>query len=212
MRVKICIPAYKDIGKLQALIDELNKQTEHDFSKKTIFFSVFVDVSRNESICNSDLCWPKLPNVDVILCIDTDMDPSVGNILDLLTYMYDPDINVICANYRKTGTDNEYTASIDGVNFETDIKNLGLKKVKLSAFGLSAFKINVFRQIPKPWFESGYIKYKGENNEEKFRHVPEDINFCRKLHKHGFDIYCDFDIMVTHNNRDDNFLDSTITL
>jgi hypothetical protein len=71
----------------------------------------------------------------------------------------------------------------------TSLPNDGLLKVK--AVGTSGLLIRseVFREIPKPWFEYGQIGEWG---------ASEDIIFCEKAGKAGIDVHVDLSAQLGH--------------
>jgi hypothetical protein len=61
----------------------------------------------------------------------------------------------------------------------------GLHKIDRIGFGCVLTKVNVFKKIPKPWFE--WTKESGE-----------DIDFCIKAEKYGIDIWYDSAVLCGH--------------
>ena len=50
--------------------------------------------------------------------------------------------------------------------------------------GVCLFNLSIFREIPKPWFNS--------------TGMGEDVHFCLKCHQHGFPIYVDTSVKTLH--------------
>lgn len=57
--------------------------------------------------------------------------------------------------------------------------------------GCLLIKMSVFEKIEKPYFPMEYDK-------EGFVACSSDIGFCEKARKFGFDIWCDFTLVVKH--------------
>jgi GT2 family glycosyltransferase len=68
--------------------------------------------------------------------------------------------------------------------------------VKCDAIGTGSLLIkrNVIESIDPLWFE--YKPYPKE--EERFKTQSEDVVFCEKVRKAGFDIYCDSSVKCGH--------------
>lgn len=71
----------------------------------------------------------------------------------------------------------------------------GLERVKYIGFGVTMIETSVFKQLPKPWFDTMYIPDLG--------HVGEDLYFCEQAGKAGIPIYIDHDLslLVGHVGR-----------
>lgn len=66
----------------------------------------------------------------------------------------------------------------------------GLFKVGGSGTGFMLIKMSVFDKLKKPYF----VEWQNEKNE----HHTEDIDFCVKARKAGFDVWCNPTIPVGH--------------
>lgn len=73
---------------------------------------------------------------------------------------------------------------------DEEIEREELTQVDATGTGCVLFKAEVFKKIPKPWFE-----FKVNDAGEP---VGEDINFCYKLGDAGYKIYVDTSIKVGH--------------
>lgn len=63
-------------------------------------------------------------------------------------------------------------------------------------FGFLAVKFGVFEKMPRPWF--GPESVPDGDNGEIFILVGEDLSWCTKAIKSGFDIWCDPSVRVIH--------------
>lgn len=63
---------------------------------------------------------------------------------------------------------------------------------RCDAVGVSALLLRrtVFERIPAPWFEVTYLPH---------TIVCEDVNFAKKLHRHGFEIWCHGGVRAEHH-------------
>jgi len=69
-------------------------------------------------------------------------------------------------------------------------------KIAGCGFGFLAVKQGVFEKMPRPWF--GPESVPDGDNGEIFILVGEDLSWCTKAIKSGFDIWCDPDVRVIH--------------
>lgn len=67
----------------------------------------------------------------------------------------------------------------------------GLIKCCAVGTGFMLINLEVFKKIPKPWFQLEYDD-KGELQ------YGEDMSFCRKAREAGFDIFCDSKVNLLH--------------
>lgn len=65
-------------------------------------------------------------------------------------------------------------------------------RVRYCGFGCVLIHRRVFESLEFPWFKEDYGDRWGRN------HVTEDIYFCRKAYRAGFDIWCQPKPMCTH--------------
>lgn len=128
-------------------------------------------------------------NADYIMFIDDDMIPTP----DLFVRLYNHNAPVVSALAFKRlppydpcifgwGFDN-----VTGTHAATPLFGLvksGIKQVDATGFGAVLIKADVFRKIPKPWFEL-----------DKF---GEDLDFCLKCQDNDIPIYCDTDLVIQH--------------
>lgn len=67
----------------------------------------------------------------------------------------------------------------------------GLQKVRTNGFPMTLIDSQVFKEIPKPWFEVTY-------NKETGIWTGEDEHFCHEARKLGYDIWIDADLKIGH--------------
>lgn len=65
----------------------------------------------------------------------------------------------------------------------------GLQKVHTNGFPLTLIDSKVFKDIPKPWFETSY---------KDGIWTGEDESFCHAARKAGYDIWIDADLKIGH--------------
>lgn len=150
----------------------------------------YVDINRNV-IARSIL----KENTTHLMFIDADMDFPDDGILRLLKQ----DKPVIGANYNvrldpksNTVTGPTVKMLVDGQPVSIAPGGLPKKTFKCYALatGFMMINVEVFKKLKFPWFEAT-INKKGE-------HTTEDIDFCRKAHEAGIEVWCDPTIKVGH--------------
>lgn len=200
MYIQICVPSYKGLvnTKLKALCKRLVKGAlfpDVSFCY-SVYASAYPELSRNEAVISSDEVYPKLREVDAFLFFDADMEPTIKQIEELITKFRRFNLPVLAALYRKNSAQKEYCVQIHKGPSLT-VKTEGIHKVYTVGFGTAIVAREVLSKMPKPWFDTR-IEYYGENA-GRWRYVPEDERFCIKARALGYDVYCDFDIEVTHD-------------
>lgn len=127
-----------------------------------------------------------------LIVMDTDMVYHPETITKLMTYDYDV-VGALC--YRRyppfdpimmKGRINHYQTIEDWTDGD-------LVEVDATGTGCLMFKIDVFRKVPKPWF-----RFRPNPNKKLGGTIGEDIGFCSKLKKLGFNIYVDTSIPCDH--------------
>lgn len=126
---------------------------------------------------------------DKIIWIDSDISWEPADFMKL--YMAEEDI--VSGVYSSDRGVLMYTPS-DYVHLTKTEKI----EITHAGFGFIAMKQGVFESLPRPWFE--IVFFEAEANGSKHL-VPygEDYSWCEKARKHGYKIYLDPTIIVTHN-------------
>lgn len=70
----------------------------------------------------------------------------------------------------------------------------GLQRVHAIGMGAALIPVEVFRQMPRPWF-----RYQA--NAENFADITEDMHFCAALERIGCPIYADTQVFCGHLRR-----------
>jgi hypothetical protein len=60
--------------------------------------------------------------------------------------------------------------------------------------GFNLFKLDMFRKIPRPWFET--VEGKDDNGQD--RAATQDMYFYKKAKEQGFKVACDSSVLVGH--------------
>lgn len=76
-----------------------------------------------------------------------------------------------------------------------DLIKQGLQQVTAIGFSFVLVKIDVFKQMPFPWFVYGD---KSLGIHDKLGGLGEDLSFCIKAGNAGYKIHCDTDLVVPH--------------
>lgn len=121
-------------------------------------------------------------NCDYIFFIDSDM--KFNPIILQTLVNHGKDIIGVDYNYRFL----PLTSTVK--LFPNTIKGKDLMKVAAVGTGCLLIKTDVFKKLDKPYFPMEYSEGKVI--------CTEDVGFCEKARKEGFDVWCDPSISVGH--------------
>lgn len=132
-----------------------------------------------------------------LMFIDNDQTFKPSGIQRLI----DHDKDIVCAPYNARPAPGQPIVSVvkmmdengelpmDGGNRNFELP-AGLSKIGASGTGFMLIKTSVFDKLKKPYF----VEWQDENNQ----HHTEDVDFCVKARKAGFDVWCNPTIPVGH--------------
>ena len=72
-------------------------------------------------------------------------------------------------------------------------------KVGAIGFGFVCIKSGVFESLTRPWFQSAITTIEVDGKDYTFPIIGEDISFCERARKNGYDIWFDPTVRVTHH-------------
>jgi hypothetical protein len=126
-----------------------------------------------------------------VLFIDDDM----GFNPDTLHRLAGRRVPLVGCNYRKRRPPAEFLAKRNGKIIETTDETSGLEPVDFMGFGFFLAEMNVFRNIPQPWFDS---QWQGGGD-----YSTEDAYFMTKARDHGYEVLLDHDTskLIWHNGN-----------
>lgn len=116
-----------------------------------------------------------------VLFLDSDMRFPKDSLVRLLAHA-EP---VVGVNYTRRRFPLDPVASDgDGAPVYVEEGAEGLAAVAQTGFGVMLVDLDVFRQIPAPWFQIGYAKATGD-------YAGEDVYFCALVREHGLSVLVD---------------------
>lgn len=188
MKLALCIPARDTVHTVFAralanLTSYLTKQNI-DFSLHFVLGTVIAN-SRN-ALVNEALDV----GADYILWMDSDMHIPPTIIKKLLSHNKDITACTYSTRYKPYDT----VAFIDFENPPTRLnKTRGLHEVYAVGMGCMLVKTDVYKKLPKPWFNHQY-------NEDIDNFAGEDIWFCKLARDNGYKVFvdCDTSKMLAH--------------
>jgi GT2 family glycosyltransferase len=123
-----------------------------------------------------------------LLFLDADIELEKGTVQKLLAH----DKFIIGGNIHKKSLPKQDTTKLLGKNGEAVIGELPNKLFECHSVATACMliKMEVFREIDKPWF---LFEYDREGNL-----TGEDVWFCKQARKKGFEIWCDPTIEIGH--------------
>jgi len=119
---------------------------------------------------------------DKLLMIDSDMTFPHDTLVRLLAH----DRAIVGGVYMRRGG----TGEIIGVPLESG-DYTGLTEMRQIGTGCILISMDVFRDLPKPWFRCEADESIGEN-------VGEDVTFCRMVRERGWRVWADIDLPLGH--------------
>ncbi|MCH7775743.1 MAG: hypothetical protein IH878_04265 [Gemmatimonadetes bacterium] len=105
---------------------------------------------------------------------------------DTLTRLLAHKKPIVGANAVARNDPHTFVATRGGKIVRTTGDSHGLEAVDKVGLAVMLTSMEVFRKIPRPWF---LFEYVGNKN-----YMSEDVYFCRKAKKAGFEIYVDHDL------------------
>lgn len=125
-----------------------------------------------------------------ILWLDSDMHIPASTVKSLLSHNSD----IVAATYSTRIKPQQSVAFVDQYNLDHRLTaTTGVHSVFAVGMGCMMVKIQVYKNLPKPWFQY----YWNKDTEEL---SGEDIYFCKLAKDHGYQIYIDSDLsqLVAH--------------
>lgn len=94
----------------------------------------------------------------------------------------------VAANYARRRVPYGMTAQKGGKRVSS-LDKMGIEVVDSVGLGIALIDLKVFHAIPRPWFIEGFWK-----SETGDGYISEDVHFCMKAQKAGFEIHVDHDL------------------
>ena len=210
MKIKICIPFYKDFEPSKSGLRELKNRCEQisEWSFRWKDMTITVEprqgTSPKSEVRNSYLN-DNIPQVrtelidlsfDRLVFIDSDMIWHFQDLLDILEYDYHvimfpyvghaDDNNFMCGTWDKPGKNHKLLSAY----------TTGLFPVAWGGMGFFSVKTEVFKNIETPFF---YCPVYTDDKGKRFS-IGSDIGFCQNLWG-KYKIMCDFDKEIKHQHR-----------
>lgn len=133
-----------------------------------------------------------------IIWIDSDIAWTPDDFLAL----YHSDLDVVSGAYLlASGEVTAYPQRLGpGLQYEDVLKMDQPVKVHGVGLGFLAVKQGIFEQLTRPWFQSVEVTMTGEDgNDYTFPIMGEDISWCERVGRLGYDIWLDPTVRVTHH-------------
>lgn len=188
MLVALCIPARDTVHTAfaRSLANITAYLTKHKIEYNLHFVLGSVISNSRTQLVNEALDT----GADYILWLDSDMHvpASIFNRL----YLHDKDI--IACMYSTRYQPYNSVAFLDFNNTDLRLKETtGLHEVDAVGMGCMLVKTDVYKTLPKPWFNHQY-------NEELEEFSGEDIWFCKLAKDNNYKVYidCDTSNLVAH--------------
>jgi|TARA_B110000503_G_C7170869_1_gene424219 choline kinase len=194
MKLGICVPARDQVhtGFARSLCYLTNRLTANsvDFELHIVCGSVIAE-SRNQ------LATEALEHrATHLLWLDSDMHFPPNVVEKFLAHNKD----IVAGNYSTRYAPYRSVAFVDSSNTELRLDaKAGLHKIWAVGMGCMLVKAEVYKQLPKPWYNHEY-------NKDTDTFSGEDIYFCNQAYHHDIDVWIDADIQLAHFGTKANIL------
>lgn len=133
-----------------------------------------------------------------IVWIDSDIAWTPDDFMRL----YESDLDIVSGAYMlATGEVTAYPERLGrGLDYRQVLEMTEPVKVHGVGFGFLAVKQGIFEQLSRPWFQSVPVTMTGDDGlEYTFPIMGEDISWCERVGRLGYDIWLDPTVRVTHH-------------
>lgn len=134
---------------------------------------------------------------DKIIWIDSDIAWKPEDVLKL----YESDKDIVTGAYLLA--DGSVTVHPErlrsGYKMEDVLGMFEPVKVWAAGMGFMCVKSGVFESLSRPWFQSAPTTINLDGKEYNFNIIGEDMSFCERATKAGFEIWFDPTVRVTHH-------------
>ena len=136
---------------------------------------------------------------DKLFWIDSDICWTIDDFFKL----YESDKDIISGAYLLGNGDvTAYPEKLGGpLKYETVLNMNEPIKVHGIGMGFVAVKQGVFESLSRPWFQSVEVTMKDAETSQEYTFpiMGEDIAWCERVHRAGFDVWFDPTVRVQHN-------------
>lgn len=192
MKILIAVPTFENI--LPDTFRSIYNLEKEDWMEVDFDFVRGYDCARARNIiCNNAI----ENNYDYVLMVDSDMILPSYTLIKMLN---DPEpVCLGCYPRKNTKTEvfeifklgqKDY---VDTFNYSEITSFTGKIEVKGGGFGCAMIDTKILNDLPHPFFK--YVEY------DSGATLSEDLYFCSNVHKCGYKIYAETDIICGHSIR-----------
>lgn len=134
---------------------------------------------------------------DKIMWIDSDIAWKAEDVIKL----YESDKDIVTGAYLLgDGSVTVHPTTLrQGYTYQEVLSMFEPVKVWAAGMGFMCVKSGVFESLSRPWFQSTEATVNFEDKEYTFNIIGEDMSFCERATKAGFEIWFDPTVRVTHH-------------
>jgi hypothetical protein len=193
IKIKLGIPTYNKIIEHSPTVKALLECKDFDIVNRGKIYcqGTYIAKARNFLITESNKIWQKDFPFDYALCLDMDVQFTIGNLKQLI----EADKEIICGAYpyRDESLKQFYVALWNEVRIPTTFE--GVLPVDRVGAGFLLIKSSVFPKIKFPYFRHAIIE-KGDYAGE----LGEDWGFCDQCREAGIDVFlhCNMEPKLIH--------------
>jgi hypothetical protein len=190
--IKSLLPTLERISREKISWAFVNEYSSHvaDARERTISGPAFNDASQQIPFDNQ-ITYNK------IIWIDSDISWEVDDFMKL----YDSDKDIVSGAYLQANGSVSAYKEVLGVpySYEEVLELDEAIQVAAVGFGFVAIKSGIFEKMSRPWFQSAEVSEIKDDKEYKYNVLGEDLSWCYRASKLGYDIWLDPAVKVTHH-------------
>jgi hypothetical protein len=171
--------------------------------KEVVLTGAGVGRNRNKCVNNgkSTLINQKEFDFDFIQFVDFDVEFSFKDVDQLVSHNKD----IVSGSYHYKKNKNQIHAGFWGRapglrGDNLTVNKQGLVKVDRCGGGFLLIKREVFIKLDYPWFSHRMVEVEIEGQKHR-EETSEDFGFCMLAQEGGFDIFCDTDCQLKHDDH-----------
>ena len=138
-------------------------------------------------------------NYKKLIWIDSDISWTPEDFMKL----YENDKDIVSGAYLLgNGEVTAYPERLGApFSYQQVLEMKDLVKVHSVGFGFLAVKQGVFETLTRPWFQSVEITMVDPDTKEEYTFpiMGEDVSWCERVNRNGFDVWLDPTVRVTHH-------------
>lgn len=199
MKIRVCIPFYREFEWVKPLIQKLSKSDRHNFETVYATGSNIADM-KNKFFTNGE---DKILDYNYFLIHDSDQKMSSDDVYQMISHdkevvgapvVMQGGVEYACGMFESVGKLGKRFKPTDGMK--------GLHLVDYTGDGLILVRRDVLVKYVEKYKTFDFFRTYPIKRNDYYRHPTWDIGFCAYLKNLKVKVWCDFDVKVEHRLRD----------